>query len=335
MKKIIAITISLVFVLSAFLPFANVSAADDLMTWYDLQAEGAVVYTPNFNGDPGVYEPGYLNGNPEVIVDPTDSNKMTMTTLTDKSKSYWGGFIETLPLNEYTCYTIYFTITRSTDSAIGIYCDSVWGMYGYPAKTKLMKQGSDMPGGHAYINYATDKGYEVPVLVEGTECVQEFAMEVNGVDTTIGYFIKDNAGEWKKMDYANPGDIDFFNADVLGLFFYVYYNTQVSTVSNCYITKGLSFSEVVYPERTQAPETTPAPETTKAPETEAPKVEETEAPAAEETEAPAAEGDATQAPAATQAPTSTNEKKGCGGFVAGGIAIVALLGTAVVLKKRD
>ena len=330
MKKIIAITISLIFVLSAFLPFANVSAADPLMDWYDLQPEGSIVYRPNFNGDAGVYEPGYLSGDPVVTVDPTDSNKMTMTTGTNKSKSYWGGFIETLPLNGYTCYTIYFTITRTTDSAIGIYCDSVWGMYGYPAKTKLMKQGSDMPGGHAYINY-TDKSYDVPVLVEGTECVQEFAMEVNGVDTTIGYFIKDNSGEWKEMDYANPGDIDFFNADVLGLFFYVYYNTQVSTVSNCYITKGLSFSEVTYPERTEAPETTEAPadETTAAPE------------AGDETTAAPEAGDATTEAPTTNAPTTNApttdkvaEKKGCGGFVAGGVAIFALAGTAIVFKKR-
>ncbi|MBO5702815.1 MAG: hypothetical protein J6S71_10280 [Clostridia bacterium] len=334
MKKIISIIISLVFVLSMIAPMAtNVSAADALMDWYDLQPEGSIVYTPNFNGDAGVYEPGYLSGDPVVTVDPVDSNSITMTSGTNKAASYWGGFIETLPLNEYTCYTIYFTVTRTTSSAIGIYCDSVWGMYGYPDRTKLMKKGSDMPGGHAYQYYATDKGYDVPVLVDGTECVQEFAMEVNGVDTTIGYFIKDVAGEWKQMDYANPGDIDFFNADVLGLFFYVYYNTQVSTVSNCYITKGLSFTEVTYPERTEAPETTPAPETTKAPETTPAET------TAEATEAPENnEGDATQAPApeATKAPEKTEEKKGgCGGFVAGGVALVALLGTAIIVKKRD
>ena len=80
-----------------------------------------------------------------------------------------------------------------------------------------------------------------------------------------------------------------------------------------------------------AVETTPAPETTKAPETEAPTVE--------ETEAPAGEGDATEAPVAdaTEAPAATEPaaKSGCGGFVAGGVAIVAILGTALIAKKRD
>ena len=333
MKKIIAITISLVFVLSAFLPFANVSAADDLMAWYDLQPEGAIVYTPNFNGDAGIYEPGYLNGDPIVTVDPVDSNKMTIITGTNKSKSYWGGFIETLPLNEYTCYTIYVSVTRSAKAAVGIYCDSIYGIYGYQTHTKLMNQGSSLTG-HDYLYYET-LGVDVNTSQE-METTHDFAIEVNGVDTTLAYYIKNNAGEYVLMDQSQDGEIAFFNADVLGLFFYVYYTDQVSTISNCYITKGLTWGNVVYPERTEAPETTPAPETTKAPETEAPKVDETEAPKVDETEAPAAEGDATQAPVVTQAPTTTGEaKKGCGGFVAGGIAIVALLGTAVVIKKRD
>ena len=65
---------------------------------------------------------------------------------------------------------------------------------------------------------------------------------------------------------------------------------------------------------------TDAPETTAAPETEAPA---TEAPA---TEAPATEAPVTEAPA---------EEKGCGGMIAGAVAIIALLGTALVIKKKD
>ena len=85
---------------------------------------------------------------------------------------------------------------------------------------------------------------------------------------------------------------------------------------------------------TQAPETEP--ETTKAPETEAPATEApaTEAPA---TEAPATEAPATEAPA-TEAPAPETEpakEGGCGGMIAGGVAIVAILGTALIVKKRD
>ena len=80
----------------------------------------------------------------------------------------------------------------------------------------------------------------------------------------------------------------------------------------------------IYPEKTEAPETTlaPEPETTVAPEaTEAP-VETT----VEATDAPVV----TDAPA-TEAPA---KEKGCGGMVAG-IAIIAIIGTAVVIRKKD
>ena len=67
------------------------------------------------------------------------------------------------------------------------------------------------------------------------------------------------------------------------------------------------------------PETT-LPETTEAPE------ETTEAP-----EVTTAEPEQTPAPEQTDAP----EEKGCGGMVAGAVAVIALLGTAVVFKKKD
>ncbi len=72
------------------------------------------------------------------------------------------------------------------------------------------------------------------------------------------------------------------------------------------------------------------PETTVAPETEAP---ETEAPT---TEAPVTEAPVTEAPA-TEAPTTEApaEEKGCGSMIAGAVAVIALLGTAIVFKKKD
>ena len=72
------------------------------------------------------------------------------------------------------------------------------------------------------------------------------------------------------------------------------------------------------------------PETTVAPETEAP-VETTEAPAV--TEAPETQAPVTEAPSVTEAPAV--EKQGCGSMIAGAVAVVALLGTAIVFKKKD
>ncbi len=82
-------------------------------------------------------------------------------------------------------------------------------------------------------------------------------------------------------------------------------------------------------EETTAEETTVAPET-QAPETQAP---ETQAP---ETQAPETAAPETQAPT-TKAPETEAPKSegGCGGMIAGGVVVAALLGTALVFKKRD
>ncbi len=54
-----------------------------------------------------------------------------------------------------------------------------------------------------------------------------------------------------------------------------------------------------------------------------------------QTDAPS-QGDATEAPSqGGEQTTPTTEKKGCGGFVAGSAIIVAILGTALIIKKRD
>ena len=78
------------------------------------------------------------------------------------------------------------------------------------------------------------------------------------------------------------------------------------------------------PETTEAPETE---ETTSAPEAEAT----TSAPEAEETtkEAPESANNNAQ-------PDNTEPAKGgCGGFAAGTVAIIAIIGTALIVKKRD
>ena len=88
-------------------------------------------------------------------------------------------------------------------------------------------------------------------------------------------------------------------------------------------------------EETTAEETTAAPET-QAPETQAPETQapETQAPdtQAPETQAPETQASETKAPAQTEAPKAEG---GCGGMIAGGVVVVALLGTALVFKKKN
>ena len=101
--------------------------------------------------------------------------------------------------------------------------------------------------------------------------------------------------------------------------------TPSITAENWIVLNGDKYANGTKPveeETTKAPDTTKAPEETKAPETEAPAVE---------TEAPA-----TQAPEATKAPeTEAPKEGGCGSMIAGGVAILAIIGTALVIKKRD
>jgi hypothetical protein len=285
MKKIISCIIAMLFIISAMVPFTSVSAAD--ATAIDLLPDGSVVYVPNFNGEVGVYEPGLLSGTPQVDVDPYNNNTIYVQTTKDKTGSYWGGFIETLPLNENTCYTIYYSVTRTGKHSVGLHVDSVYGVYGYPERIKLMNKGSSLSG-HDYHYFETD-AINVPTVAEEYNPVtHEYALEVNGVNSTLAIYVKDNAGTYQLIDESYEGDIPYFNADVLGLFFYSYYANHIATISNVYITKGLSWGTVVYPETTEAPETTKAP-----------------------------------------------EKSGCGSSVAfGGMVIVAILGTAIVFKKR-
>ena len=329
MKKVISIIISLLFVISAILPMTAVSAADNLI---DLQPDGAVVFVPDFNGMAGVYEPGLLSGAPAVTVDPNNSNSITIDVSKDKTGSYWGGFVETLPLNETTCYTVYFTATRSGKHSVGFHVDSVYGVYGYPERMKLLNKGSSLSG-HDYVYYE-QMAMDVPTYDPTTGMVtHEYAVEINGVNTTIALYIKDNSGKYILIDQSAEGTIEYFMADTLGIFFYSYYMGHTVTISDCYVVKGLSWGEVVYPETTVAPETTKAPETTAAPET-------TKAPettAAPEIEAPAD----TEAPVATNAPETTKApeaaKSGCGSVIsASALLVVAALAAPIVIrKKRD
>ena len=331
MKKIISLIISLLFIISAILPLTTVSAADSVL---DLYPDGAVVFTPDFNGMAGIYEPGLFSGSPAVTVDPTNPNSIIMDAGKDKTASYWGGFVETLPLNETTCYTIYFTATRSGKHSVGFHVDTVYGVYGYPERMKLMNKGSSLSG-HDYVYY--DKmAMDVPTYDPITGMVtHEYAVEINGVNTTIALYIKDNSGKYILVDQSVEGTIDFFMADTLGIFFYSYYAGHAVTISDCYVVKGLSWGEVVYPETTVAPETeapvaTEAPATTAAPETEAPA-----------TEAPETEAPTTEAPAATNAPETTKApeaaKSGCGSVIsASALLVVAALAAPIVIrKKRD
>ncbi len=69
--------------------------------------------------------------------------------------------------------------------------------------------------------------------------------------------------------------------------------------------------------------------------TEAPKADDTTAPAADDTTAAPEAADTTAAPETPDTTAPEAEKTGCGAAISGVVAIVAILGTALIIKKRD
>ena len=312
MKKVLSVMIAAILFAALLIPTA--SAAD----LYTSANDGDILYTANFNGD-DFWKPEKTKGEMKVTVDPADSGKCTFENTQDKIQAWWGGPVEGLPLNETSLYTVYWTVTREAKAAIGFYPDAKYGVYGYADKIKLMNVASSLSG-HDYHNFS-DLGINVDAVI------QDYALEINGVDNVLTLYVKDvTTDKYVEFDTCEPFlEIPFFDTDTLGLYFYVYYANQISTITNCYVTKGLAWGKVAETE----PETSPAATT---PEATVPATT-PEATEPESTpEATDAGTDAAPAPTTT-APTTTG-KKGCGSSFAVLPALVAVLSSAVIIRRK-
>ncbi len=126
--------------------------------------------------------------------------------------------------------------------------------------------------------------------------------------------------------------IEFFRSDNIDGVASTFFAPAGATGTLLYENTADTEPEVTEPETTAPEVTTDAPVVTDEP-TDAPVVTDEPTDAPEATDAPT-EAPGTDAPApGTDAPAP--EKKGCGGMIAGGVAIVAIIGTALVIKKRD
>jgi len=236
MKKALSFLVSFIMLLSIFSTFTMVSAEEE--NAYDSAENGDVLYTVNFNGDPGVFEPKAATGAPDAYVKDGGAS-MQLIAMENKTPTQWGGEIQTLPLNENTQYTIYYSITRTAGDGSGIYIDGVYGVYGYANRTKI-HEGTGGLSGRDYLIYP-DNGLNITIPEVG-KFTQEFALEVGG-EGHIAHYIKDDSGEFVLIQESYPYDKVKFNSDKLGLYFYAYYADHVSTFSNCYIVKGYSFTK--------------------------------------------------------------------------------------------
>ena len=221
-------------------------------TYYNSAAESAELYKANFNGDE-YWNPSseYAEANAgwnwtnsvNMTVTPNAENSAKATVmLSQQGNAAWGADLKHLPLGQGFNYTIKFTVTRDANVPIGLLFDGTYGAYFYAQKARAQRNGS-ANSGHSYIDYdiLNEGNAAILGLSPSTDSpsVQEFAIEVNGDETSYNFYVKDRDGRWLLIDSARTKDEEGFFNNHLCLYFYSYFVTQVD-VSDLTVYKGMS-----------------------------------------------------------------------------------------------
>ena len=365
MKKIITVLLAATLLLAAFLvPTSAAGSAKD----YDSAKNGDLLYKVNFTGD-DVFLP-FERGHKNIMTYTVSADGSAVTIKGKASESdydsYWGGYIEGLTVNDKTLFTVKYQVNATATTAAGITNNSV-GVGGLLLSEGAMSASNPRLFHHYSRHnsveidkqrsiFYTEKGKMQQNYIMWNDLPKAVAEDADAYITMMivydlsraelnAYFLAtDNTWQHiEKQTLALTAD-DYYDAN-MGFMCYAYYNVIDTTVKNVEFYKGnlldLSIMPEGYVPETEAPVTeapvTEAPVTeapaTEAPATEAPATEAIEETHAPETEAPATEAPATEAPA-TEAPTTEAPAKGgCGGVIGVG-AIVAILGTAIVIRKK-
>ncbi len=256
----------------------------------------------SFNGtfDAGIENEGTVYRNAGGFISANNLPELTMTNCVNNANVTQGNtFVEARAAGfiAYTAAGKNVTFTNCVNNGkITVLGDT--------AEAQVAGFFSDM-GGTAIITGCTNKGE-----IAGKYFTGGFIAYVKGTGCIL-------------TDCVNNGAIDMSGMAVSASCGFVLPGCE-PTMTNFTNTSSAPDAVTTEPETTAAPETD-APATTEEATTEAPV---TDAP----TEAPVAtDAPATDAPAQTDAPDSS----GCGGMISGIVAIVAILGTALVIKKRD
>ncbi len=315
MKRLIALIAAALLALTPAIVCFPASAENNI---YETARDGDLLYTVNFNGDEN-FKPEYTKGSMKMTVDPVDPTVATFENLENAKQAWWGGTIDFLPLNSETLYTVYWTVTREKNVAIGYYPDEYFGVYGYQDKIKLMETSRSLFG-HDYSTFA-NKGINVNATI------QSYALEVNGVNGTLALYVLDETlGNYVLFDETEQEyEIFEFTTDHLGIYFYVYYANHVSTISDCHVNKGLAFG-TVKPKITE-PETTAAVTTAE--------ITTAEVTTAEQTTEEIATAEITTAGAPETSAAPQTQKSGCGSFASAAFLLPAMCFACVFVKRRN
>ena len=255
-KKIKLVSIALAIFMILPMLFALVVSADGpaYPSYADAQ-DGDLLYKANFNGDTYWVNPGTETGKANAgwnwnqadkailtgTVDSEDSGKANFKAEGAVQNSAWGADLASLPLEAGYSYTFKFTVTRTANNPIGLLIDGHHGAYVYAVRARIQKNGNALAG-HSYVNYSDDVPAKSPSAE--TPSVQNFAITVEDVHIdsesglklfTYTLYVKGTNGGWIKIDEGVP--VSDETRDMLGLYFYTYYNTDV-TVSEVRVYKG-------------------------------------------------------------------------------------------------
>ena len=319
---------------------SNPNSTNVLLKEYAAAADGDLLYKVKLNATDGVYVPKTWRETVAGITSfvATEDSVEFINSGTDCGY-WWGNVIEGLKVNKDTKYTMTLKVQNkikknggfgfvTTRGEIINKCFNFYGVFNpiegldNIASTVIERGTSKIPGlvmnttGYTSIYPVTDaEGYtEVMVEIDGLVFSVYYKSTVYGLYDVDPY--------WALFEqYDMSEDLTFTGGEAELCFMTYTHNLTTNWIAkDVNVYKGLtvdktepSVSESETEPETNAP-TTEA-QTTKAPET------------------------TTKAPETTKAPdtTAAPAQKGCGGMVAGGIAIIAIasLGALVVCKKEN
>lgn len=349
MKKFVSLfTVVLMLSLIVSTMLTPASAAD-LKSVYENAKDGDLLYELKFDGSDGIYTPTILRADlegdnvPEAVKIDDNGRTLTFTKPSGESKAFWfGGRINGLTMTNGEKYTItmkvhlpvkragiavnFPTEVKEAEVAGSIPSNlyGVYGGFGITGNLRAIKSGSRIAGTYKFNSTSdstttpmitADEFSELTFLIEDNS----YAVFVNGTFIDVVTYPEDVKGAFDDIGFS----VYLYHIDLtepLVVKDVNVYKGDTVSANATYERYAKDYKHYVAPVTTAKPETTKSPDTTAAPVTNAPEVT---------TQAPT-----TNKPAETK--DSATTEKGCGGMVAGGVAIVAMISiAAITLKKKN
>lgn len=350
MKKFVSlITVALMLSLLVSAMLTPASAAD-LKSVYDNAKNGDLLYELKFDGTDGIYTPSILlaelegDNVPEATLISDNGRTLTFTKPSGESKALWfGGRVNGLTMTNGETYTITMKVTLPEKRA-GVYINfpnelkevevtgsipsnlyGVYGRFSLQGDMGAMRKGSRIAGTYKFdtsgyksttpmITY--EEFSELTFLIENNS----YAVFINNTFIDVVPFPEDVKGAFDEIGFS----VYLYHIDLTAPMVVkdvnIYKGDTVSANAT-YERYAKDYVHYVAPVTTAKPVTTAAPVTTTAPET-------TSAPDVDTTKG----SDVTNSPE-TKEPASN---KGCGGMVAGGAVVIAMISlAAIVIKKKN